>query len=196
MAFPLNEASLHQLFQGARSRNGWVNETLAEKVLYELYDLVKHAPTSMNTSPGRFLFVTSPEAKARLVPFMSEPNRLKTRTAPCVVIIGQDMAFYEKLPELFPARPQAKDMFAGNPSLSEITAFRNASLQGGYFILAARALGLDVGPMSGFDNAAVDAEFFAGTAIKSNFICNIGHGADDAYPRLPRLSFQDACQIL
>ena len=196
MAFPLNDASLQQLFQGARSRNSWVEETLPDDVLHKLYELVKHAPTSMNASPGRFLFLTSPKAKDRLVPLMSEPNRMKTRNAPCVTIIGQDMAFYEKLPALFPARPQAKDMFAGNPSLSDITAFRNASLQGGYFILAARALGLDVGPMSGFDNAAVDAEFFAGTAIKSNFICNIGHGADDAYPRLPRLTFQDACEIL
>ena len=196
MAFPLDEASLHQLFQGARSRNGWLDGAIPEAVLHKLYDLVKHAPTSMNTSPGRFLFLTTPKAKARLVPLLAEPNRLKTRNAPCVAIIGQDMAFYEKLPELFPARPQAKDMFAGNPSLSEITAFRNASLQGGYFILAARALGLDVGPISGFDNAAVDVEFFARTAIKSNFICNIDHGADDSYPRLPRLSFQDACEIL
>ena len=127
---------------------------------------------------------------------MSEANRLKTEAAPAVIIVGQDTAFYEKMPELFPARPAARDMFAGNPALSEITAFRNATLQGGYLILAARAMGLDVGPMSGFDNAAVDREFFKDTTIRSNFICSIGHGVDEPFPRLPRLSFEDACEIL
>ena len=196
MTGPIDAASLSQLFHDARSRNGWKDEVLPDQTWHDLYDLLKHAPTSMNASPARFVFVTSAEAKARLVPLMMEANRPKTQAAPGVVIIGTDTAFYEKLPELFPARPQAKDMFATNAALSEITGFRNSTLQGGYLILAARALGLDVGPMSGFDNAGVDAEFFAGTTIKSNFICNIGHAVDEAYPRLPRLSFEDACQIV
>ena len=191
----IDDVSLDQIFHEARSRNGWKEETLPEQTWRDLYDIVKYAPTSMNASPARFVFVTSAEGKARVAANMMEANRAKTLTAPCVVIVAQDTAFYEKLPELFPARPNAKDMFAGNPALAEVTAFRNTSMQGAYLILAARAMGLDTGPMSGFDNAGVDAAFFAGTTIKSNFICNLGHGVDQSFPRLPRLSFEDACQI-
>ena len=191
----LDDAGLDRLFRGSRSRNAWIEETLAEDTWRRLYDLVKFAPTSMNASPARFVFVSSEEGKARLAPHLMETNRAKTMGAPCVVIIGQDMAFYEKLPQLFPARPQAAAMFSGNPALAETTAFRNATLQGGYLIMAARAMGLDVGPMSGFDNAGVDAAFFAGTNLRSNFLCSLGHGADESFPRLPRLSFEEACEI-
>jgi len=195
MSASLDHASLARLFHDARSRNGWKAETLPDSVWRELYDLVKMAPTSMNTSPARFVFVTTEAGKARLKPHLMESNH-KALAAPCVAIIAQDTAFYDRLPELFPARPQARDMFAGNPALSEITAFRNSTLQGGYLILAARALGLDCGPMSGFNNASLDEEFFAGTTVKSNFICALGHGADESFPRLPRLSFETACSIV
>ena len=195
MSAPLDASSLDRLFNQSRSRNAWAKESLPEETWRRLYDLVKHAPTSMNTSPARFVFVTSDAGKARLAPLVMEANRAKMIAAPCVVIIGQDMNFYEKLPQLFPPRPQAAEMFAGNRALADVTAFRNSTLQGGYLIMAARALGLDVGPMSGFDNAGVDAEFFAGTSIKSNFICALGHGTDESFPRLPRLSFEEACQL-
>ncbi len=196
MTASLDAVSLGRLFHESRSRNGWAAETLPEHTWRQLYELVKYGPTSMNTSPARFVFVTSEAAKARLGPLVMDTNRPKVMAAPCVVIIGQDMNFYEKLPELFPARPQASAMFSGNRALADTTAFRNASLQGGYLILAARGMGLDVGPMSGFDNAGVDAEFFAGTSVKSNFICALGHGTDESFPRLPRLSFEEACEIV
>ena len=195
MSAPLDASSLDRLFNQSRSRNAWAKETLPEETWRRLYDLLKNAPTSMNTSPARFVFVTSEAGKARLAPLVMEANRAKMIAAPCVVIIGQDMNFYEKLPQLFPPRPQASEMFSANRALADVTAFRNATLQGGYLIMAARALGLDVGPMSGFDNAGVDAEFFAGTSIKSNFICALGHGTDESFPRLPRLSFEEACQL-
>ena len=196
MTDPIDAASLDRLFRHPRSRNGWKEETLPPETWRELYELVKYGPTSMNTSPARFVFVTSEEGKARLGPHLLESNRAKAMTAPCIVIIGQDMAFTDRLPELFPIRPNARDMFLANPALNETTAFRNSTLQGGYLILAARGLGLDVGPMSGFDNAGVDLEFFAGTQIKSNFVCVLGHGIDESFPRLPRLSFEDACRIV
>ena len=196
MAEPIHSASLDQLFRHPRSRNGWKSETLPPETWRELYDLVKYGPTSMNTSPARFVFVTSEEGKARLAPHLLESNRAKSMTAPCLVIIGQDMAFAERLPDLFPLRPQAKDMFLSNTALNDTTAFRNSTLQGAYLILAARGMGLDVGPMSGFDNAGVDREFFAGTQVKSNFLCTLGHGVDESFPRLPRLSFEDACKIV
>ena len=196
MSSPLDASSLDRLFNQSRSRNAWTEEVLPEDTWRRLYDLVKVAPTSMNTSPARFVFVTSEQGKARLAPLVMEANRPKVMSAPCVVIIGQDMNFYDKLPQLFPQRPQAAQMFSGNRALADITAFRNSTLQGGYLILAARALGLDVGPMSGFDNAGVDAEFFAGATIKSNFICALGHGVDDSFPRLPRLTFAEACEIV
>ena len=196
MTSPIDAASLGRLFHDSRSRNAWVSETLPEHTWRQLYELVKYGPTSMNTSPGRFVFVTSEAAKTRLAPHLLEANRAKVMAAPCTVIIGQDVNFYEKLPELFPARPQASAMFSGNRALADATAFRNSSLQGGYLILAARGMGLDVGPMSGFNNAGVDAEFFAGTTVKSNFICALGHGADESFPRLPRLSFEEACDVV
>jgi 3-hydroxypropanoate dehydrogenase len=195
MSAPLDDASLARLFRDARTRNAWKAETLPDSTWVELYDLLKFGPTSMNISPARFVFVTSEAGKARLKPHLMEGN-YKALAAPCIAIIGYDTAFYEKLPELFPARPNAREMFAGNAALCETTAFRNGTLQGGYLILAARALGLDCGPMSGFNNAGVDAEFFAGTTVKSNFICALGHGADESYPRLPRLSFENAAQIV
>ena len=196
MTTPLDAASLGRLFHESRSRNGWAAETLPEHTWRQLYELVKYGPTSMNASPARFVFVTSEAGKARLAPAVMESNRAKVMAAPCTVIIGQDMAFYEKLPQLFPPKPDASLMFSGNRALADVTAFRNSSLQGGYLIMAARGMGLDAGPMSGFDNAAVDAEFFAGTSVKSNFICALGHGTDESFPRLPRLSFEEACEIV
>lgn len=196
MSTPLDAPSLDRLFRQSRSRNAWKSESLPPETWRELYDLVKYAPTSMNLAPARFVFVTGEEGKARLGPHLMDSNRAKMLSAPCTVIIGQDMDFYEKLPELFPIKPEAISMFQTNRQLSDVTAFRNATLQGGYLIMAARALGLDVGPMSGFDNAGVDAAFFAGTTVKSNFICALGHGADESFPRLPRLSFEDACQVV
>ncbi len=195
MSAQLDDASLARLFHDARTRNAWKAETLPDSTWVELYDLLKFGPTSMNISPARFVFVTSEAGKARLKPQLMEGNN-KALAAPCIAIIGYDVACHDKLPELFPARPNARDMFAANAALAETTAFRNGTLQGGYLILAARALGLDCGPMSGFNNAGVDAEFFAGTTVKSNFICALGHGADESHPRLPRLSFESAAQIV
>ncbi len=195
MAETLPAQALDQLFRNARSRNAWREETLPDSLWRELYELIKLGPTSANVSPARFVFVTTADGKGRLAPYLSETNRAKSLAAPAIVIIGQDLAFAEKIPELFPHNPGAASWFA-NPAVAETTAFRNATLQGAYLILAARALGLDAGPMSGFDNAGVDAAFFAGTAIKSNFICALGHGVDEPWPRLPRLSFQDACRII
>ena len=195
MSTPLDPSSLDRLFRQSRSRHAWKPEPLPEETWRELYDLVKYAPTSMNLAPARFVFVRSEEGKAKLAPHLMDANRVKVVSAPCTVIIGQDMNFYERLPELFPIKPQNIAMFENNRPLADVTAFRNATLQGGYLIMAARALGLDVGPMSGFDNAGVDQAFFAGTSVKSNFICSIGHGADEPFPRLPRLSFEDACRI-
>jgi 3-hydroxypropanoate dehydrogenase len=190
----LDPAALGQLFLEARSRNAWKEETLPDALWRELYDLLKFGPTSANVSPARFVFVTTPGGKAKLAPFLSETNRAKSLTAPAIVIIGHDLDFARRIPELFPHNPGAAAWFA-DPALAETTAFRNGTLQGAYLILAARALGLDAGPMSGFDNAGVDAAFFAGTAIRSNFVCALGHGVDTSWPRLPRLAFEDACSI-
>jgi 3-hydroxypropanoate dehydrogenase len=184
-----------QLFDHARTHNGFKAEPIPESTLRELYELVKWGPTSTNSSPARFIFVSTPEGKARLVPAMSPGNAEKTRLAPVSVVIGMDMAFHEKLPRLFP-HVDAKAWYLGNQPLIETTAFRNSSLQGGYLILAARALGLDCGPMSGFDAAKVDAAFWAGTAVKTNFIVNLGHGdVTKLFGRSPRLSFEEACQL-
>lgn len=192
----LPDPALAQLFTEARTRNGWKTDPLPEALLRELYDLVKFGPTAANTTPARFVFVTSPEAKARLAKLSSGSNGPKILQAPVTVIIGYDLDFPETLDKLFPNAPGAKNWF-GDPVAKEVGALRNSSLQGGYFILAARALGLDVGPMSGFDNAGVDAEFFAGANIKSNFIASIGYGTDDGlFPRNPRLDFEDAAQII
>lgn len=195
MSDALQAPALDQLFREARSRNAWKEEALPDSLWRELYDLVKFGPTSANTSPARFVFVTSAEGKARIAPHLSETNRAKSVTAPAIVVIGHDLDFAEKIPQLFPQNPGAKDWFA-DPTVAQTTAFRNATLQGAYLILAARALGLDAGPMSGFDNSGVDQEFFAGTNIKSNFICALGHGVDTSFPRLPRLPFDEACKIV
>ena len=193
---PLSDSALAQLFTEARTRNAWSDRPVPEALLRRLYDLTKFGPTAVNATPARFVFVTSPEAKARLAPHMAEANREKTLQAPVNVIIGQDIEFHEQLPVLFPHAPGARDWFADEAGRRE-TAFRNASLQGGYFLLAARALGLDVGPMSGFDPAGVKAEFFAGTTVEPNFIVNLGYGTDEnLFPRSPRLSFEEAASIL
>jgi len=192
----LDAPALAQLFTEARTRNGWKSDPIPEAVLRELYDLVKFGPTAANSTPARFIFVTSPEAKAKLAALSSGSNGPKILAAPVTVIVGYDLDFPETLDRLFPHAPGAKNWF-GDPVAKEWGAFRNSSLQGGYFILAARALGLDVGAMSGFDNAGVDAEFFAGTNIKSNFIASIGYGTEEnLFPRSPRLDFAEAAQIV
>lgn len=192
----LDAPALAQLFTQARTRNGWKTDPLPESLLRELYDLVKFGPTAANSTPARFIFVTSPDAKARLAALSSGSNGPKILQAPATVIVGYDLDFPETLDKLFPHAPGAKTWFA-DPVAKEWGAFRNSSLQGGYFILAARALGLDVGAMSGFDNAGVDAEFFAGTNIKSNFIASIGHGTEEGlFPRSPRLDFEEAAKIV
>ncbi|MET3664159.1 malonic semialdehyde reductase [Caulobacter sp. 1776] len=192
----LEAPTLAQLFTEARTRNGWNPEPLPESLLRELYELVKFGPTAANSTPARFWFLTSPEAKERLAKHSSGSNGVKIRQSPCTVIVGYDLDFPQTLPKLFPHAPGAKDWFP-DPVAKEWGALRNSSLQGGYFIMAARALGLDAGPMSGFDNAAVDAEFFAGTNIKSNFIVSIGYGTEEnLFPRNPRLDFDEAAKIL
>lgn len=196
MTHALNDATLAQLFGDARTHNFWLDKPVSDDLLQSVYNQLKWAPTSANCSPARFTFIKSPEAKARLKPALSEGNREKTMNAPVTVIVSADFAFYDKLPELFP-HTDARSWFAGNPALIESTAKRNSVLQGAYFILAARAMGLDCGPMSGFDNAAVDKEFFSGTNLKSDFLINLGYGdAAKLFPRSPRLSFADACSIL
>lgn len=193
---PVSDTALEQLFTAARTRNAWSDRPVSEDLIRRLYDLTKFGPTAVNNTPARFVFVTSPEAKARLVTLMSEGNQAKTAQAPVAVIIGYDMEFHETLPRLFPHAPGARDWFADEAGRRE-SAFRNSSLQGGYFMIAARALGLDVGPMSGFDAEAVKAEFFAGTAVEPNFIVNLGYGTDEnLFPRSPRLAFEEAAQIL
>ncbi|WP_425410414.1 malonic semialdehyde reductase [Hyphococcus sp.] len=192
----INDQALDIIFREARTHNGWEERKVTPTLMQAVYDLMKWGATSANCSPARFVFVTSDEGKARLKPHLAEGNRDKTMKAPCCVIIGYDMEFYEKLPELFP-HTDAKSWFVGNDDLIKSTAFRNGTLQGAYFMIAARALGLDCGPMSGFDNAGLDEEFFKGTPVKSNFICNIGYGTDEnLFPRSPRLTFDDACQVV
>jgi 3-hydroxypropanoate dehydrogenase len=196
MKKPLDDAALNTLFRDARSYNRWLPEPVPEKRLHALYDLLKFGPTSLNCCPARFVFVTTAAAKSRLVNCVSPGNVVKTETAPVVVIIGMDEKFYEKIPFLFPQRPQAGEMFK-DPAVGPAAMMRNATLQGAYLMLAARSLGLDCGPMSGFDNAKVDAEFFGGTSIKSNFICALGAGSTELlFPRNPRLPFEEACKII
>jgi 3-hydroxypropanoate dehydrogenase len=193
---PLTPAAFDQLFFQAHTNNAWQDKPVADELLRRLYDTLRMAPTSMNCSPARIVFVKSRAAKEKLIPALMEGNRAKTLAAPVTAIIGYDAHFYDQLPRLFPNNPKARDMFASNASLSDITAFRNGTLQGAYLILTARALGLDCGPMSGFDNAAVDQLFFAGTNVKSNFICNLGYGdPKGVYPRNPRLEFAETCSI-
>jgi 3-hydroxypropanoate dehydrogenase len=191
----LQTITLATLFTGARTQNRWLDKPVPREMLRQLYDLMKWGPTSANSSPARLVFATSPEARNKLAECMSPGNRDKVRAAPVTVIIGMDMAFHDKLPQLFP-HVDARAWFAGNDELIASTAFRNSSLQGGYFIIAARALGLDCGPMSGFDADKLNAVFFTGTSVKVNFVCSIGYG-DPAgvMPRSPRLSFEEACRI-
>jgi nitroreductase len=192
----LDDAALNTLFREARSYNRWTAEPVPDQTLQELYELLKFGPTSANSTPARFVFVKSAEAKAKLVACLSPNNVVKVEQAPVTAIIAMDEKFYEKLPQLFPHMPGAANMFKDNASLAQVTMMRNSSLQGAYLILAARALGLDCGPMSGFDNAKVDAAFFAGTPLKSNFICALGTGTtEQLFPRNPRLTFDEACKI-
>lgn len=195
MTSRLDPSALATLFTNARTHNAWQPKDVPDGLLREVVELMRWAPTSVNMSPARIVFVKSPEAKAKLKPLLMEGNVEKTMAAPVTAIIGHDLKFYDHLPKLFPAM-DAKSWFVGNDEFANVSAFRNGTLQGGYFILAARALGLDCGPMSGFDNAGVDAAFFAGTDIKSNFICNLGYG-DPAglYPRSPRFAFDEMARI-
>jgi 3-hydroxypropanoate dehydrogenase len=191
------ESVQDQVFRNARTQNGFTSQPVTDDELRAVYDLAKWGPTSMNTQPARFQFLRTAEAKARLSPLTSPGNQPKVLAAPVVVIIGYDLEFYEHLVKNFAHNPNARGVFAGNDALIQGTAFRNSTLQGGYLMIAARMLGLDCGPMSGFDAAKVDAEFWAGTKVKTNFICNLGHG-DPAkvMGRLPRFSFEDAAKFL
>lgn len=210
MSERIAEHCLDVIFRHARTHNSWLPKPVTDETIREIYDTMKWGPTSANGSPARFLFLRSKEAKERLRPALAAGNVDKTMSAPVVVIVAYDLRFYDKMDQLFPHSAAMKNLFAGNPALAEITAKRNGTLQGAYLIIAARALGLDCGPMSGFDNAKVDAEFFgpesadmaacqehATGCIKSNFLCNIGYG-DPAklFPRNPRLDFDQACKIL
>ena len=195
MAEVLSDAALDQLFRTARTQNAFLDKPVEDSQLRALYDLMKWGPTAANSTPARLVFVKSAEAKAKLGPALSEGNHAKTMAAPVTAIIGYDMDFHEKLPFLFP-HTDAKSWFEGPRENRHEAAFRNGSLQGAYLIMAARSIGLDAGPMSGFDSAKVDAAFFAGTAIKSNFLVNLGYGdPSGVFPRLPRLSFDEAARI-
>lgn len=195
MHIGLNKEALDTLFLDARTYNTWSGRTVDDATLQSLWGLLRMGPTSANSSPARIVFVKSPAAKEALKPCLSAGNADKSMAAPVTAIIGQDMKFHDRLPELFP-HADARAWFAGNEAMIAETAFRNSSLQGAYLIIAARALGLDCGPMSGFDKQKVDAAFFGGTDVKSNFLCNIGYGTDAGlYPRSPRLAFADACRV-
>ncbi len=196
MAQPLDQAALDTLFLQARTMNKWQDKDVPDELLHRLVEVLKMGPTSANCSPARIIFVKSKEVKAKLKPHLSAGNAAKTMSAPVCAIIGHDLEFYEHLPKLFP-HDNAKSWFAGQPDKILDTAFRNGTLQGAYLILAARALGLDCGPMSGFDSAGVDNTFFAGTKIKSNFLCNLGYG-DPAglFPRSPRFGFDEMASIV
>ena len=191
----LDDDALDALFRTARTYHGFDGRPVSDATIHELYEIMMWGPTSANTNPGRFVFVRSAEAKARLSPALSAGNHDKTMAAPCTVIVAYDTEFYEKLPVLFP-HVDARSWFVGKPAHIQTTAFRNGTLQGAYLIIAARALGLDVGAMSGFDNHKVDEAFFAGTTIRSNFLVNLGHG-DPAkvHKRNPRPAFDEVCRI-
>jgi len=211
MANTVDDAVLDTLFREARTYSKWLPRPIADKTLHELWDVVKWAPTSANAEPARFAFLRSKESKERLRPALAPLNVEKTMTAPVTVIVGYDLRFYERLTKLFPQNPGMAKLFENNPEMVETTAKRNSSLQGAYLIMAARALGLDCGAMSGFDNAKVDEEFFAAGKpcfgcdqeffpeghVKTNFLCNLGYGDPGSlHPRLPRLSFNEACSLL
>ncbi len=191
----LSEEFFDLLFTEARTHSAWLDKPVDEALLVKVWDVAKMGPTSANCSPMRVVFITSKAAKEKLKPCLAAGNVEKTMNAPVCAIIGMDMAFYDQLPQLFP-HTDARSWFLGNDQMITDTAFRNSSLQGAYLMLAARAYGLDCGPMSGFDNAAVDKAFFAGTQVRSNFLCNLGYGdASKLYPRSPRLSFTQACRV-
>jgi 3-hydroxypropanoate dehydrogenase len=198
MAQPLNDPALDQIFRTARTRYAWSDADVSDREIHAVYDLMKMGATSANCSPGRFLWLRTAQAKARIKPYMMAANQEKTVSAPWVCVIAWDEAFPERIPELFPHNPGAKDWFA-SPEARFDTGFRNGTLQAAYLMMAARALGLDCGPMSGFDRAGVEREFFHGdmASWKANFVCTIGHGTDQGvFPRLPRLAFEDACRVL
>jgi nitroreductase len=192
----LDKAALATLFTEARTHNAWQNKPVSDELCQQIYDLTKWGATSANCSPARIIFVKSAAGKEKLVAGMAPANQEKTKLAPVTAIIGMDMEFYEKLPQLFP-HADARSWFIGNQAMIDGTAFRNSSLQGAYLMLAARALGLDCGPMSGFDADKINAAFFADSKVKANFICNLGYGdASKLFPRSPRLSFAEACKIV
>lgn len=200
MADPVNDHALDVLFREARTRNAWHDRSVPETLIRAVYDLAKMGPTSANNSPARFVWIGSEAAKKRLEPFLLDGNKAKSMAAPWTVIIAVDMKFYDKIPELFPHNPGARDWFS-SPEAALDNGYRNGTLQGAYLMLAARALGLDCGPMSGFDRKGLDQEFFKGDpateAWESNWLCNIGYGTDeDVFPRLPRLAFDDANRVL
>lgn len=191
----LDPTGLNLLFKDARTHNEWTKETVDDATLAALYDLVKMAPTSANCSPARFVFIREQQGKQKLSAALLPGNREKTMTAPVTVIVASDTAFYDKLPQLFP-HADARAWFTSSPDVAAETAFRNSSMQAAYLILAARSLGLDTGPMSGFDRKKLDAEFFSGTSWKSNMLVNLGHGDQTKlFPRLPRLPFEEACMF-
>jgi 3-hydroxypropanoate dehydrogenase len=210
MSTPAPDEALDLLFRRARTFTKWLDKPVPDHLLREIYDLMKWGPTSMNGCPVRIVFLRTKESKERLRPALAPANLQKTLSAPVTAIVANDMRFHDKLPKLMPHNPNAKSFFENSPELAEVTARRNATLQGAYFILAARALGLDCGPMSGFDNAKVDEEFFGAGLdrdgvyeeyspgrLQSNFLCNIGYGDPDGlHPRLPRLDFDEACKLL
>jgi 3-hydroxypropanoate dehydrogenase len=193
MTIPLPAPVLDQLFRNARTPTNWADKPVDNHTAHALYDLLKWGPTSANSSPARFIWVRSAEGKERLASLSNDLNRPKILAAPLTVIVGHDLAFPHTMPQLFPARGEMMRQYFLQPGVTEPTAFRNGSLQGAYLIVAARALGLDCGPISGFDNAAVDLAFFQGTRIQSNFLCCLGYGKPESvYPRNPRLSFEEA----
>ena len=185
------------IFQEARTHNDWLDKDISNDILMEIYDLMKWGPTSANCSPTRIIFAKSKASKDRLLPFVIESNLEKTKSAPVTAIIGYDINFHDHLPKLFPHNPDAQNWFNHSIDIAEETAFRNGSMQGAYFIIAARALGLDCGPMSGFDKEGVDNEFFRDTNIKSNFLCNLGYGdKTKLFERSPRFKFNEICEII
>ena len=195
----VDEIFLDRVFRKGRSQNGWLNEPVSDEQLKQVYELMKWGPTSVNCSPARIVFVRSESGKAKLKDALSPGNVDKCMTAPVLAVIGYETRFYDDLPRLFPHNPAVKSWFEGaeKSDFAETTAFRNGTLQGGYLIAAARAVGLDCGPMSGFDNAKVDAAVFTGTSIKSNFICGLGRGdSTRVFPRSPRLSFEEVCKVI
>lgn len=194
---PVPEEALRQIFTEARTHRAWLPEPVSDETLRQVYELTRLGPTSANSCPARFVFVRAEPAKGKLITCLSGSNVEKVKAAPVTAIIAMDEKFFIEIPRLSPQSARLRDVFASDPVLCASTAFRNSSLQGAYFILAARAVGLDCGPMSGFDNQKVDEAFFAGTSWRSNFISNIGHGdRSKLHPRQPRLAFEEACKVL